>query len=172
MKRGGGTAQPPTRMPHRWTTSQWGQGTTRGWGPEPHTTAAAPSDPVQIRFPWAWSGNTYANGGIVNYIKGHVEIYRDGGWGTICDDDFDDRDAAVICRTGGYDGGEYRNGTYKQKLKYKALRIWLDDVACRGWERSILECPHVRWGKHNCDHSEDVGIMCYIGTPHPRPTNE
>ena len=91
----------------------------------------------------------------------HTSFIISGQWGTICDDHFDDRDAAVICRTGGYDGGEYRNGTYKQNLKADSYRILLDDVACRGWERSILECPHLRWGKHNCDHSQDVGIMCY-----------
>ncbi len=39
-------------------------------------------------------------------------------------------------------------------------RIWLDDVNCTGSERSLVDCEHSPWGSHNCDHSQDVGIVC------------
>ena len=38
--------------------------------------------------------------------------------------------------------------------------IWLDDVSCTGSERSLIDCNHRPWGSHNCDHSQDVGIVC------------
>ncbi len=38
--------------------------------------------------------------------------------------------------------------------------IWLDDVNCTGSERSIDDCAHSPWRSHNCDHSQDVGIVC------------
>ncbi len=38
--------------------------------------------------------------------------------------------------------------------------IWLDDVLCTGSERSIIDCDHRPWGFHNCDHNQDVGIVC------------
>lgn len=38
--------------------------------------------------------------------------------------------------------------------------IWLDQVSCSGNESSIEECIHWNWGEHNCEHSEDVGIIC------------
>ena len=38
--------------------------------------------------------------------------------------------------------------------------ISLDDVQCVGHEASIADCPHRRWGDHNCHHSEDVYLSC------------
>ena len=38
--------------------------------------------------------------------------------------------------------------------------IWLDDVQCHGTESFIGNCSHDGWGSHDCDHDEDVSIMC------------
>ena len=58
---------------------------------------------VRIRFPRPERG---MKGSGESYIRGHVEIYHDGQWGTICDDSFDDRAAKVICRMAGYSQGK------------------------------------------------------------------
>jgi len=38
--------------------------------------------------------------------------------------------------------------------------ILLDNVNCVGNETSLVYCQHAPWGQHNCQHREDVSILC------------
>ncbi|XP_052221892.1 deleted in malignant brain tumors 1 protein-like [Dreissena polymorpha] len=95
--------------------------------------------------------------------EGRVEISLDGGvtWGTICNDLFDPADAAVVCSFLGYQrvgavpkaDGFFGPGQLTQE-------ILLDDLDCRGSEESLMDCTHPAVGYSNCNHSEDVGVIC------------
>ncbi|KAM9840271.1 scavenger receptor cysteine-rich domain-containing protein DMBT1-like, partial [Aulostomus maculatus] len=103
-----------------------------------------------------------------NRCAGRVELYHNGQWGTVCDDRWGLQEASVACRE--------MNCGVALAVKYKAFfgrgqdQVWLDDVDCTGQEKSLSDCPHRGFGEHDCDHSEDAGVVC-SGSPSIRLVN-
>ncbi|KAL5011481.1 hypothetical protein ScPMuIL_010032 [Solemya velum] len=96
-------------------------------------------------------------GDSVDGYSGRIEVYHDGQWGTICDDDWDDKDAYVACVQMGFGNGTaVPGGVFSEGVG----PTWLDDVGCTGTENRIEKCVSGGWGNHNCDHSEDAGVRC------------
>lgn len=91
--------------------------------------------------------------------RGRVEIYVNGEWGTVCDDLWTTKNAAVVCRQLGFRHAlkAAKNSEFGEG---KDLRILLDDVQCEGTEASLLDCQHAGVGTNNCAHYEDAGVIC------------
>ncbi|XP_068961008.1 neurotrypsin isoform X3 [Petaurus breviceps papuanus] len=106
-----------------------------------------------------------------NKKEGRVEIFVNGQWGTICDDGWTDKDAAVVCRQLGYKGlARARTMAYFGEGKGP---IHADNVKCTGSERNLVDCIKQDIGTHNCRHSEDAGVICdYFVKKASRPSNK
>ncbi|ELW56441.1 Scavenger receptor cysteine-rich domain-containing group B protein [Tupaia chinensis] len=90
--------------------------------------------------------------------RGRVEVLYAGGWGTVCDDDWDFADARVACREAGC--GPALGATGLGHFGYGRGPVLLDNVGCAGTEASLSDCFHLGWGQHNCGHHEDAGALC------------
>ncbi|XP_030053424.1 deleted in malignant brain tumors 1 protein isoform X2 [Microcaecilia unicolor] len=112
------------------------------------------SDPVYVLF--GQLPIRLVNG--PNRCAGRVEVLQGNQWGTICDDDWDMDDARVVCRQ--LNCSLPLSALSSARFKEGTGPIWLDNVQCNGNESHLAQCKANAWGKHNCKHSEDAGIMC------------
>ena len=99
-------------------------------------------------------GNIRLVGGTGKH-EGRIEVYQNGKWGTVCDDDFDIKDGHVACKQMGFGGAKSI-----KKFGPGSGSIHLDDLKCTGNETDLFDCPHSGVGAHDCQHSEDVGVVC------------
>merc|ERR1719334_1373897 len=98
-------------------------------------------------------GDYSCSGG--NCRKGNV--YVDGR--AVCDDDWDDTDAEVVCRELGFTSGGYATKeSYFGRVDLETVSGW-DQVRCRGHESSLTECSHDEYD--DCSDSEGAGVVCY-----------
>ncbi|XP_066578018.1 scavenger receptor cysteine-rich domain-containing group B protein [Amia ocellicauda] len=90
--------------------------------------------------------------------NGRIEVLHNSQWGTVCDDQWDIRDAEVVCRE--LDCGAPILAVGTAYFGQGTGQIWLDDVVCSGDEVSLMSCSSHEPGVHNCGHLEDAGVIC------------
>ncbi len=90
-----------------------------------------------------------------NPCAGRVEVYKDGQWGTVCDDGWDIADAAVVCRE--LDCGTAVKATREAHFGQGSGSILMGNVECSGSETALKDCSSQRF---SCNHNEDAGVVC------------
>ncbi|XP_061088851.1 deleted in malignant brain tumors 1 protein-like isoform X2 [Conger conger] len=101
--------------------------------------------------------------GGTDLCSGRVEVHHGSSWDTVCDADFDQRDAEVVCR-------ELGCGALKELRGAAAFgqgdaQVWAEEIQCRGNESQIYFCPTAPSQNKPCSHGNDVGLMCSVPPP-------
>ncbi|XP_077977747.1 uncharacterized protein LOC144433313 [Glandiceps talaboti] len=98
--------------------------------------------------------------GRVGTSAGRIEFYRNGTWGTVCDDYWDIHDGNVICRELGYPNGAELVLHKSVYAPISLVPMWLTDIGCDGSEDSILRCTVNQVPL--CDDSELASVVCNV----------
>ncbi|XP_044844422.1 CD5 antigen-like isoform X2 [Mauremys mutica] len=94
--------------------------------------------------------------------SGRLEVRYDGVWGTVCDDNWSETNAQVVCRELGCGPAEPLAPKLQDWPRFGqgTGEIWLDDIRCKGTEETLQNCAHRFWSYHDCTHWEDISVVC------------
>ncbi|XP_061086575.1 scavenger receptor cysteine-rich type 1 protein M130-like [Conger conger] len=96
--------------------------------------------------------------GGTDLCSGRVEVHHGSSWGTVCDADFDQRDAEVVCRELGCGAPKELRGA--AAFGQGEGQVWAEEIQCRGNESQINFCPTAPSQNQPCSHGNDVGLVC------------
>ncbi|CAC5422430.1 Neurotrypsin [Mytilus coruscus] len=98
-------------------------------------------------------------------MEGRVEIKIDGTWSTLCDEEWNDNEANIICKMltayplNRFVHGKAFTNSYFGEGSGTAM---LSNLKCNGTEVDLLHCSMKRGGRPHCDHSHDAGVSCSL----------
>ncbi|KAL6460165.1 hypothetical protein MHYP_G00319240 [Metynnis hypsauchen] len=90
--------------------------------------------------------------------SGRLEVNYNTVWGSVCNNQWDIRDAQVVCRQLGCGPALRADGS--AVFGAGEGPIWLNRVKCRGNEIHLWDCPHSLKNQTDCSHKQDAGVTC------------
>ena len=86
-----------------------------------------------------------------------MEIYRNGTWQSVCDEDWDIEDADVVCRQLNYGYAESAPTSSFYGLSFND--IWEVSIQCNGDESTLQSCNYMNVTTF-CHSGEEAGARC------------
>ncbi|XP_069054146.1 T-cell differentiation antigen CD6-like [Lepisosteus oculatus] len=104
------------------------------------------------------SGTGVRLAGGRSLCSGRVEVLRWPSWGTICEADFDMKDAEVVCRQldCGFPAELLRGAHFGEGQGL----IRTEEIQCQGNETRIHDCPTSTREYQSCSHRNDISLAC------------
>ena len=78
-------------------------------------------------------------------------------WSSVCEDDFDQQDAEVVCRELGCGAPSVLQGALYGEVE---APMWTREFQCGGHESALLDCRTSGSDRNTCSPGEAVGLTC------------
>ncbi|XP_044059867.1 scavenger receptor cysteine-rich type 1 protein M130-like isoform X2 [Siniperca chuatsi] len=93
----------------------------------------------------------------INLCSGRLEVKSNQMWSSVCDADFDQQDAEVVCRELGCGAPSvFKGGLYGQV----EAPVWMRKFQCEGNESALLDCGSSGSARNTCSPGKAVGLTC------------
>ena len=92
--------------------------------------------------------------------EGRVEVYFNGRWGIVCDNEWNEKKVQMVCMQLGLGS----TGTPKS-FAAGTGKIFLNNLICSENDTILASCGHYGVGiTVHCDRSKDIGVKCFSMT--------
>uniref|UniRef100_A0A8P4GU11 SRCR domain-containing protein n=1 Tax=Dicentrarchus labrax TaxID=13489 RepID=A0A8P4GU11_DICLA len=78
-------------------------------------------------------------------------------WSSVCEDDFDQQDAEVVCRELGCGAPSVLQGSLYGEVE---APMWTKEFQCGGHESALLDCRSSGSARNTCSPGKAVGLTC------------
>ncbi|KAG8003244.1 hypothetical protein GBF38_007654, partial [Nibea albiflora] len=89
--------------------------------------------------------------------SGRLEVKSDQLWSSVCEADFDQQDAEVVCRELGCGAPSVLQGALYGEVE---AAIWTKEFQCGGHESALLDCRSSGSTRNTCSPGKAVGLTC------------
>ncbi|KAI4064469.1 CD163 molecule like 1, partial [Homo sapiens] len=93
-----------------------------------------------------------------NNCSGRVEVRIHEQWWTICDQNWKNEQALVVCKQLGCPFSVF--GSRRAKPSNEARDIWINSISCTGNESALWDCTYDGKAKRTCFRRSDAGVIC------------
>ncbi|XP_067451800.1 scavenger receptor cysteine-rich type 1 protein M130-like [Thunnus thynnus] len=97
---------------------------------------------------------------LVNGTKpcsGRLEVKSEQSWSSVCEADFDQQDAEVVCRELGCGAPSVLQGALYGEVE---APMWTKEFQCGGHESALLDCGRSDSARSTCSPGKAVGLTC------------
>uniref|UniRef100_A0AAX7TWD3 SRCR domain-containing protein n=2 Tax=Astatotilapia calliptera TaxID=8154 RepID=A0AAX7TWD3_ASTCA len=89
--------------------------------------------------------------------SGRLEVKSDQSWSSVCETDFDQQDAEVVCRELGCGPPSVLQGALYEEVE---APVWSKEFQCGGQESALLDCRSSGSARNSCSPGKAVGLTC------------
>ncbi|XP_053197593.1 scavenger receptor cysteine-rich type 1 protein M160-like [Scomber japonicus] len=89
--------------------------------------------------------------------SGRLEVKSEQSWSSVCEADFDQQDAEVVCRELGCGAPSGLQGALYGEVE---APMWTKEFQCGGHESALLDCRRSDSARRTCSPGKAVGLTC------------